>query len=419
MRESDKFTETLTAEELINFPEWKKKTALFLFGQTISLFGSSLVQFAIIWYITLNTQSGVMMAISTICGFAPQIVISLFSGVWADRYHRKKLIMGADALVATATFVLFLLFMNGRDDFWMIFLVSAVRSLGAGIQTPAVSALLPQIVPPKRLIRIGGLNGSLNSVMFLLSPAAGGAILSRFDFEYTLLVDIVTAAIAIVIMAFIKVPIHEKALKKERGNYFGDMKAGLLYIGRNPFLRSLFIYLAIFMFMLVPAAQLTPLMVSRTFGNDVLLLSYTEVAFSIGSIAGGVVITIWGGFKNRMHTIALSCIVFGVLAIFMGVVPAFMAFLIVTAMAGISVPFFSTPATVLLQEQIAGDMQGRVFSLVQLIITTAVPLGMAVFGPLADKVSVQILLYFTGAVITVLGVLVLLNKHFKRGLISD
>ena len=103
-----------------------------------------------------------MMTIASVCGFAPQVAISLFSGVWADRYNRKLLIIGADAMVASATFVLALFFLSGHDDLWMVFLVSAIRSVGSGIQTPAVNAVLPQIVPPEKLIRIGGINGSLN-----------------------------------------------------------------------------------------------------------------------------------------------------------------------------------------------------------------------------------------------------------------
>src|SRR5512134_2369803 len=92
---------------------WKKKTAIFLSSQTLSLFGSMLVQYAIIWYVTLATQSGTVLTISTIAGFLPQIVISLFAGVWADRYPRKRLIIAADVLTATSTLALALFFLSG------------------------------------------------------------------------------------------------------------------------------------------------------------------------------------------------------------------------------------------------------------------------------------------------------------------
>src|SRR5699024_8066020 len=122
---------------------WFKRTFLFLTGQTITLFGSSLVQFAIGWHITILTKSGLMMTISTLCGFLPQVFISLFAGVWADRFDRKKLIILADSLIAVCTAILALLFTMGYSEIWLLFVISAIRSLGAGVQSPAVSALLP------------------------------------------------------------------------------------------------------------------------------------------------------------------------------------------------------------------------------------------------------------------------------------
>ncbi|MEG1656396.1 MAG: MFS transporter [Christensenellaceae bacterium] len=423
MRKNKPIEEVLTEkekqQEANEFPSWKKKTFLFLSGQTISLFGSSLVQFAIIWYITLTTQSGAMMTISTVCGFAPQVLISIFSGVWADRYNRKKLIIGADALVAISTLILALFFFSGHNNFIMIFLVSAIRSVGTGIQTPAVNALLPQIVPPARLTRIGGINNSLMSIMFLLSPAVGGAILSFASFEYTLLIDVGTAAIAIAIMVVLKVPLHKKAMQKQTTGYFDDLKAGIKYAASTKFFRAYFIFMAAFFFMVVPAAQLTPLMVTRVFGAEVWRLSLVEVMFSIGSVVGGIAISAWGGFANRTRTIALACVCFGVLTALLGFMTGFIGFLIVTCITGLSMPLFSTPAMVLLQEQVPQDMQGRIFGLMQIVMTTALPVGMLFFGPLADVVKIQYLFIITGIVMALLGIAVFRNKHFKHGLITE
>ncbi len=401
------------------FHGWRRKVVMFLSGQTVSLFGSSLVQFAIVWYITLSTQSGAIMTISSICAFAPQVVISLFSGVWADRYNRRFLIIGADAMTAAATFILAAFFLTGHDDLWMIFLVSAVRSVGAGIQTPAVNAFLPQIVPQEKLTRIGGINGSLQSVMFILSPAAAGALLSFTELEYTFFIDVGTAAIAIAIMFFLKVPAHEKALLKQKGGYFDDLKAGLKYVWGSGFFRAYFIFYALFFILIVPAAQLTPLMVSRTFGDEYWRLSATEIIFSAGGVVGGIIISVWGGFKNRMHSIALCCILFGIFTALVGIVPGFIAFLVLMFLTGSTVPLFTTPSMVLLQEQVDPNMQGRVFSLTQIVMTAMMPIGMAFFGPLADQVRIEALMVITGICGAAVGILVFFNKHFKHGLITE
>ena len=152
-------------------------------SQGLSLFGSMLVQYAIIWHITLTTQSGLILTIATIAGFLPQIVISLFAGVWADRYPRKRLIIFADALTAVSTLILAVLFLMGYGEIWLLVLVSAIRAVGAGIQTPAVSAFLPQIVPTDRLIQVNSINGTLQPFIMIAAPLVSGGLLSLARLE--------------------------------------------------------------------------------------------------------------------------------------------------------------------------------------------------------------------------------------------
>jgi len=120
-----------------------KKVALFLLSQNISLFGSSVVGFAIIWHITLETSSGLWLMLSTICAMFPQVIVSLWGGVWADRYNRKTLIMLTDGFIALSTFGLAVAFWLGFQRLELLLAVSVVRSIGAGIQTPAVHAIFP------------------------------------------------------------------------------------------------------------------------------------------------------------------------------------------------------------------------------------------------------------------------------------
>lgn len=162
---------------------WRRNIILFLSSQTISLFGSMLVQYAITWHITLETQSGMMMTVAILCGFLPTFIISPFAGVWADRYNRQSLIILADSLIAVSTLVLAILFLMGYNALWLFFVISAIRALGGGIQTPAVSAMLPQIVPTDKLTRINAINGSLQSLVTLASPMLAGALLTIATIE--------------------------------------------------------------------------------------------------------------------------------------------------------------------------------------------------------------------------------------------
>ena len=382
---------------------WQKKTSVFLTSQSISLFGSSLVNFAIIWYITLTTSSGVMVTVSILASFLPQIVISLFSGVWADRYNRKYVIILSDALIAIATLILGILFLVGYRELWLIFIAAAVRSVGAGIQSPAVSAILPQFVPLEKLMRVNGINGSIRSFILLLSPAAGGWLLATYSVEMAFLVDVATAAIAILIMFFIRIPAHGKASVAQRTSVIEDLKQGVLFVKGNKLIRNLLIYYAFFFFLISPAAFLTPLLITRSYGVEVWRLTANEILYGGGAIIGGLVMALWGGFKNRMHTIALSCAAYGISAVLLGAASNFFFYLTVMFFTGIFSPIFNAAETVLIQESVDNDMQGRVFSIIDIIILAVMPIGMLIFGPIADLIKVEYIMIATGILMVVVG----------------
>lgn len=393
----------------MNQLNWKKSITQFLAAQTISLFGSSLVQYAIVWYITITTSSGKMLTISTLCGFLPQIFISLFAGVWIDRYNRKKMIMLADIAIAVSTLFLAIAFMSGYTNIWFLFAVLVVRSLGTGIQTPTVNATIPQIVPKEHLIKISGINSTLSSAMMFLSPAVSGAILSVATLETTLLIDVATAVIGIGITATVKIPPYVK--KVTEGSTVKEFKAGFTYLKENRFIRRLIIFQLIILFLISPSAFLTPLMVSRTFGAEVWRLTASEMTYSLGMVLGGVLISTWGGFKKKTNTTLLAGGVYGILMISLGVSPIFILYLAFNTLIGVTAPCYNAPITVTIQETVEPDMQGRVFSFMQIATSCALPMGMLFFGPLADKFPVQSILFGTGSCV-IFVILFVWKAHF-------
>ncbi|PTQ84093.1 DHA3 family macrolide efflux protein-like MFS transporter [Trichococcus patagoniensis] len=386
----------------MKYEKWQRQTALFLGSQTISLFGSSLVQYAIFWYLTLETQSGVIMTLSTIFGFLPTFFISPFAGVWADRYNRKRLIVLSDGITAISTLVLVLLFLAGQRSIWILLATSAIRAVGAGIQMPAVGAILPQIVPEKELTRINGLNGSIQAVVMLVSPMISGALYQFAPMEGIFLIDIVTAALAIAILVFLlKVPTHEKASQEQVSNYLQDMKLGFRYIQNHAFIKRLFLYFSLAFFMAAPVSFLSPLQVARSFGEDVWRLTAIEIAFSIGMIGGGLWIASWGGFKNRIHSIAAAIAVMGLSTFGMGVIPDFWIYLFLMGLVGLFIPLLNAPSMTLLQEKVEEDFLGRVFGVQSMVASSMMPLGMLVFGPLADRMAIEILMAVSGVFLMV------------------
>ncbi len=389
---------------------WKRNATLYIIGQFMSMFGSMLVQHAITWQITLETKSGVIMTLFTCAALLPMTLISPFAGVWADRHNRKHLIVISDACIALITLGLAAAYISGYKHVWLMFIVVVARSFGQGIQQPAVSAMIPQMVPPESLQRFNGIQSSIQSLNMFAAPMAAGALLSFLPIEYIFFIDVVTAAIGIsIVLIFVKVSGIPRPEEVKHGikAYFHELREGLRYINSKAWLKIIIIYSGFFSFFASPAALLTPLQTARTFGDDVWRLTAIEIVFSIGAVIGGILISVWGGFKNKAHTIVIACSLFGLTSFLLGVVPDFRVYLGVMLTCGATMPLFNTPSMTLLQSKIDPDKMGRVFSVMMMFSGLAMPVGMAVFGPLSDMVQIEWLLIVTGVVIFASGLALL------------
>ncbi|QCB94687.1 MFS transporter [Cellulomonas shaoxiangyii] len=378
-------------------PRWRRDLTLFLGGQTSSLLGSMLVQYAIMWHLTLETRSGAVMAVYAVVGFLPQAVVSVFGGVWADRLDRKKLIIGADATIAASTLALALLMLSGYRELWLLYLVAAIRSAGAGIQTPAVSSLLPQIVPTEKLMRVNGINQTIQSAMMLVAPAVAAALYASASIEAIFFVDVVTALIGIALLTLVPVPrlVRTDQVAGVRG-YLADLVGGVRYVATHAFVRWVLLLWGVVFVLIVAPSFLTPLMVVRTFGDEVWKLTVNELAFSVGMLLGGIVVAAWGGLRNRIAMVVATTLLFALFNIGLGLSTNMWVFFAFMFLIGLGVPFFSTPTMTVLQEKVEPERQGRVFGFVGIVMAVAMPLGMSVFGPLADRYSVESLLVAAG-----------------------
>ena len=412
----DQTAQVPTSAESESMPGWKKKVAVFLVGQTITTFGSLLVQYALLWHLTLTTKSGVVLALAAVFGFLPQAIVSIFAGVWADRVNRKVMIIVSDSTIALATLVLAFFMLSGVDDLWLVFLVMAVRSVGAGIQMPAISALIPQIVPTDKLMRVNGINSSVQSSLLIIGPVAAAGIYSTVSLAAILFVDVVTAVIGLSLLATIAVPTLSRAASNDKPSYFTDLKEGLNYIFSHDLVRWVMVIYSIVFLLVVAPSNLSPLMLVRTFGSDVWLLTILELSFGIGMVAGGALMAIFASKMDRLGMMVGTSILFGVLAVVMGFTTNLILFYSLFFLIGLAVPAFSTSSMTLLQETVEPERQGRVFGFVGIVMAVAMPVGMAVLGPLADIVSVEILLIATGAITVLIAVVAVLLPAGKRAI---
>ncbi|TQL66422.1 DHA3 family macrolide efflux protein-like MFS transporter [Nocardioides albertanoniae] len=394
----------MSAEEL---PGWKRNAVIFLAGQTVSLLGSMLVMFAVMWHLTIETQSGSVLMLSLVFGMLPQAFMSIFGGVWADRHHRKFLIMGADTTIAVATLILAGLMASGIDDLWIIYLALAVRSVFAGIQMPAVTAMIPQIVPTSQLLRINGAFQTIQSAMALLAPAVAAVIYASMDIVAVFFVDAATALIGVGLLALVPVA---RLVRPDQGqaSYFGDLRAGLRYVAGHAHVRWVLILFTLVMVMVGAPSYLTPLMVTRTFGDEVWKLTANELFWGFGMLAGGAAMATFGPrITHRMRLMVGAVVLIGLLVVGLGISTNMWLFFVIGLLIGLSFSALSAPAMTILQERVEPEMQGRVFGIVGIVMSVAMPMSMVVFGPLADQFSVETLLVAAGMLlfIVVAGIL--------------
>lgn len=381
---------------------------LFLLSQCITLFGSTLVQMAIVWYVTMQTASGAWVAAFSVCSYLPQFLISFPGGAWADRYPRRLLIAGADGAAAAVTLLLLAAIPHLSSESLVLggfLLASALRSLGAGIQTPAVNAVIPQLAPEGQLMRYNGIHAALQSLVQFAAPAAAGLLLSVSTLESILWIDIFTALAGIGILSRIPLP-QKKAIKEIPGRTAGenasvssDIRAGVSYAFIHRQIGALLLLYGFFTFFCVPGGFLSGLYVRRRFGDSYWHLSAAELSGFLGMITGGLLVSIRSGNSRKCpaRTLRSLLLLLGLSAAGMSAANTFLPYLVLMFFYGIFMTMIQTSITTLLQEKTEPFIQGRIFGLMGSMYAGFLPLGMAIFGPLSDRVSLNGLILLSGA----------------------
>lgn len=374
-------------------------------GQAISLLGSQMVQFALIWWLTKTTGSATVLTTATLVGILPTVVLGPFVGALVDRWNRKRILLFADSGIALVTLVLAYLFYMGWIQVWMVYLALFLRALGGGFHGPAMTASTSLMVPDKHLTRIQGLNSSLYNGLNIISAPLGALLLELLEVEGVLMVDVGSALFAIIPLFFIPIPQpkNTKLSKKENlvASVWEDFKEGLRYVRRWPGLVTLLV-MAMFLNMIIgPAFSLLPLLVREHFGGNALQLGWFISALGVGAVLGGLILGIWGGFKKKIHTTQMGLIGLsiglGIIGLASGsmMIPAIGGILLV----GITISITNGPINAILQSAVDPAMQGRVFTLVGSLASAMSPLGLILAGPISDLISIQIW-YIAGSLVT-------------------
>jgi DHA3 family macrolide efflux protein-like MFS transporter len=374
-------------------------------GQAVSLLGSQLVQFALIWWLTKSTGSATVLATASLVGLLPQVVFGPLVGALVDRWNRRNVMLVADSVIALATVGLAFLFWAGVVQVWHVYLLMFVRATAGGFHWPAMQASTTLMVPPGQLTRVQGLNQTLGGALNIASAPLGALLLEVLPMQGILGIDVVTALFAIVPLFFIAIPQlqgHEPgAATPAKASVWQDFRAGLRYVWAWPGLVMIMLMATVINLVLNPAFSLLPILVTKHFEGGALQLGWLESAFGIGVLCGGLTLSAWGGFKRRIVTSLFGLIGLGLSTLLVGLTPAssFLLAVVGALFIGIMMPITNGPIMAVMQVSVSPEMQGRVFTLVSSVAAAMSPLGLIVAGPVADTFGVRVW-FIAGGIVT-------------------
>jgi len=377
---------------------WKARFFTIWTGQQFSLLGSHLAGFALIWWLTESTGSATVLAMATLAQLLPGVLLGPFVGALVDRWNRRVVMLVADSAIAVLSAWLATLFYAGTLQTWHVYLILGARALGGAFHWPAMSASTSLMVPEDQLGRVAGINQAMQGILNIVAPPLGAFLMSLLPLGAIMGIDVVSAAFAILPLFFVTIPQPVRQVtstidgaKGPVRSLWADVREGLAYVWGWPGLRALLLMAMVINFVFTPAGSLIPLLVTDRFGLGALELGWMNSAWGAGVILGGLLLSVWGGFKRRMLTSLAGLLGMGVGAVLVGLAPstAFGMALGAMLLAGLMNPITNGPIHAIFQAAVSPEMQGRVFSVVGSACSAMAPVGMAIAGPVADRIGVH------------------------------
>lgn len=380
-------------------------------GQALSLIGSKVAQFALVWWLTQLTGSATVLATATMVAMIPQIVLGPLAGAYVDRWNRRVIMILADGLIALASLWLAYLFWSGAMQVWHVYAIMLVRALGEIFHWPAMEASTSLMVPEKHLSRVAGLNHALHGGLNIAGPPLGAMLLAALPLHSIMLTDLGTAMLAILPLFFVHIPQPQRSPtspKDSQGtkpSIWSDVREGLRYVWEWPGVLAVVGMAMVLNFVLTPVGSLVPLLVTQHFNGQALQLGWLESGWGIGVLLGGLLLSVWGGFRRRIHTSLMGLVLTGMGFTAMGLAPATAFWLAVGGffVTGLANPLVNGPLSAVLQATVAPEMQGRVFTVLGSLTNAITPLSLAVAGPVVDVVGIRSWYVVGGILCTAMG----------------
>lgn len=385
------------------------KTFLIVYtGQAISQLTSSILQMAIVWYLITETNSSNIVALSGIVGFLPQGVLGLFIGVYIDRFDRKKIMIISDLLIASASLSLSVSGFFGEISIPLIMIVLFIRSVGTAFHVPSLQAITPLIVSKDELPKYSGYSQTLQSISLLLSPVLASFFFSIWSLQAIVMLDVLGAIIGVFTLCIVTIPKIKIDFENTKINIILEMKEGIATLKKNKLFNFMLLGAA-FSIIYIPIFVLYPMMTLSYFGKNQWYAGAIEVVFAIGMLIGSLGLSVTGGGKRKIITIAFFCFIIGISLSTSGILGKnmFIGFALCSTLLGIATPFYQGLQVVVFQQKIQEEYLGRVMSLSGSLMAIGTPIGIGLSGVISDKIGVENFFLYSGIIIVFISILYL------------
>lgn len=393
---------------------WKRTLIIIWLGQFISLLTSSIVGYSAIFWIGVETKSPEVMAYAVLAGYLPQIILGVFAGVYIDRWNRKRIMIFSDLFIASCTLCLCGLLIAGNRELVYLYILFACRSIGSAFHAPALQSSIPLIVPEPQLVRISGINQSIQSMCGIIAPMIGATLIVSLQIEYVLLLDVVGAIIACLSLFFVVIPSPKRRTIENK--LWGEVKECFYVIRTTAGLSSLFVGFTLVTFVVMPVSVLFPFITIDHFCGNAFQMGLIEMIWGIGSLLGGLILASKQIKINDIIVINLTYIVLGIYLILSGILPVqgFIWFAYLTLFGGIAYAVYNSLFIAVIQRNITAEILGRVFSVFFSLSTLPSVIGILASGYLASEFGVTMVFMFGGIVIGTIGTAALFIPSIQK-----
>lgn len=358
-------------------------------GQFVSMIGTGMTRFALTIWAWQVTGEATALALVGFFAFAPVVLFSPLAGAIVDRVNRKTVMIASDLAAGMSTIAILILHLTGHLQIWHLYAAGFFAGAFESFQFPAYSAAISTMVDKKHYTRANAMLGLAGSASGIIAPMLAGTLLVLIGINNIMLVDIGTFLFAIAALLLVAIPQPARTEVGERasGSLLKESLFGFRYIFANRSLTGLqLVFFAINFIATFGFAVLAPMILARS-GDSEIALASVQMAFGIGGVAGGAILSVWGGPKRRVHGVLAGMALSSLLGQFLlGVGQGVFLWSAGAFFSMFFIPFVNGSNQAIWQAKIPPEIQGKVFATRRLIAQVSAPLAMLAAGPLADRV---------------------------------